>query len=56
MPEKTFLVLLKTREIQEVRAASVEMYGLHLAFLTSNGKLAALFLMELVESYREVGS
>jgi hypothetical protein len=35
-------------------AASVEFHGEHLIFLSSNGKLAALFLMEIVESWSEL--
>jgi hypothetical protein len=34
----------------------VEFYGEHLAFLNAEGKLAALFLMEIVESWNEIGS
>jgi hypothetical protein len=54
MPNKTFLVRLRSDAIQYVRAAKVEMHGEHLAFLTANGKLAALFMFEIVESWNEM--
>jgi hypothetical protein len=38
------------------RAATVEMHGEHLAFLTAKGKLAALFVLETVESWNEIVS
>jgi hypothetical protein len=34
-----------------VMAASAEIHGEHIALLTSKGKLAALFLTEVVESW-----
>jgi hypothetical protein len=33
----------------------VEIHGEHLAFLTAKGKLAALFLLDMVESWNEIG-
>ena len=54
MPNKTFLVRLRSDALQRVRAATVEMHGEHLVFLTAEGELAALFLMELVESWNEI--
>jgi hypothetical protein len=54
MPNKTFLVRLRNDALQHVRAATVEMQGEHLVFLTEKGELAALFLMELVESWNEI--
>jgi hypothetical protein len=36
-----------------VIAASAEIHGEHLIFLRSNGSLAALFLLEIVESWSE---
>ncbi len=41
MPNKTFLVRLRSDAIQYVRAATVEIHGEHLVFLTAEGKLAA---------------
>ena len=53
-----FLVQNKAPEVsnQIVIAASLEVHDEHLVFLNSEGKLAALFLMVNVESWREVGS
>jgi hypothetical protein len=56
MPNKTFLVRLRSNAVQQVRANTVEIHGKHLAFLTENGKLAALFLLDLVESWNEIAS
>ena len=56
MPNKRFLVRLRTNAFQQVRAATVEVHGDHLAFLTEKGKLAALFLLDVVESWNEIGS
>jgi hypothetical protein len=56
MTDKTFLVRLKPRElkIQPVIAAHAEIQAEHIVLLDSTGKLAALFLMELVESWTEL--
>ncbi len=40
--------------LQHVRAATVEFYGDHLVLLDSQGKLAALFMMEIVESWNVI--
>jgi hypothetical protein len=55
MPNKTILVKLRSAAIQHVRAARVEIHGGQLAFVTSGGKLSALFLLEHVESWNEIG-
>jgi hypothetical protein len=55
MLNKTFLVRLRNNAIHQVRAVTVEIHGEHLAFLTAKGKLAALFLLDLVESWNEIG-
>jgi hypothetical protein len=47
---RTFLVRLRNGAIQHVRAATIEVHGGHLVFLTAKGKLAAVFLLDLVES------
>jgi len=47
---KTFLVRLKSNALQHVTAATVEMRGKHLVFLTAKGELAALFSLAIVES------
>lgn len=54
MPNRTFLVRLRSDAIQQVRAATIEMHGEHLVFLTAKGKLAAVFLLDLVESWNEI--
>jgi hypothetical protein len=54
---KTFLVKFKPSAlgvVQTVIAATVEVHDEHLTFLNSQGKLAALFLLELIQSYREL--
>jgi hypothetical protein len=53
---KTYLVCCKTPEIstQSVVAASCDVYGEHLVFLNSKGELAAVFLLEIVESWSVV--
>jgi hypothetical protein len=56
MPNKTFLVRLRSDANQHVRATTVEVHGNHLVFLTEKGKLAALFLLDLVESWNEIAS
>jgi hypothetical protein len=54
MLNTTFLVRLKTHAFQQVRAATVEMHGNQLVFLTAKGKLAALFSFAIVESWNEM--
>jgi hypothetical protein len=51
--EQTYLVALKppSQAVQHVIAATVEVHGKHLVFLNAEGKLAALFLMEIVRSW-----
>jgi hypothetical protein len=58
MPDKTFRVLLKppSGAIQHVSASRFEIQGKHLVFLDSKGGLAALFLMEIVESWSEIAA
>ncbi len=53
MDDKRYLVSCKTPEIsmQSVVAASGEVHGEHLVFLNSRGELAAMFLLEIVESW-----
>jgi hypothetical protein len=54
MPNRTFLVRLRSDAIQQVRAATIEVHGQHLVFLTAKGKLAAVFSLDLVESWNEI--
>ena len=58
MADKTYLIWLKPSVItsQLVIAASVEIRGDHLIFLRSDGSLAALFVMEIVEGWSEFDS
>jgi hypothetical protein len=58
MTDKTYLVRLKPQELglRAVIATSAEVHGEHIALLNSRGKLAALFLMEIVESWRVLGN
>jgi hypothetical protein len=58
MPDKTFLVQYKAPEPSSriVVAARLEVHGEQLVFLNSEGKLAALFLMEIFESWHEIAS
>jgi hypothetical protein len=54
MPNRTFLVRLRSNEIQEVRAATVEVHGEYLVFLLAEGKLTALFQLDMVKSWNEM--
>jgi hypothetical protein len=55
MAERRFLVRFKIRQMpmQPVIASIVQIQGDHLVFLDSDGKLVALLLMVLVESWSE---
>jgi hypothetical protein len=55
MTDKTFLVRLKqVLHSHLVIAANAEIHGEHLVFLRADGSLAALFALEVVESWSEV--
>lgn len=56
MADTAYLVRFKGGEPppELVIADTVEFHGDHLAFLRSNGSLAALFLLESVESWSAV--
>jgi hypothetical protein len=56
MVDKTFIVRFKARELsnQLVIAANAEIYADHMVLLNSTGTLAALFLLEVVESWTEL--
>jgi hypothetical protein len=58
MTDKACLVRLKPREmgLQIVIAARAEFDGEYIALLNFNGKLAALFLIEIVESWSVLGN
>ena len=55
MTDKTFVVRFKARELstQLVIAANAEIHADHMVLLNSTGKLAALFLLEAVESWTD---
>jgi hypothetical protein len=50
---QTYLVALKlpSRAVQHVIATSLEIHGEHLVFFNAEGELAALFLLEIVQSW-----
>jgi hypothetical protein len=52
---KTYLVKFQppSSALQHVQAASFEMHGEHLVFLTSKSKLAAIFSLKIVQSWSE---
>lgn len=56
MTDKTFLIRFKPPDLrtQSVIAARAEIHGEHLVLLNKEGKLTALFLLEVVESWSEV--
>ena len=58
MTDKACLVRFKPREIglQIVIAARAEFHGEYIVLLNSKGNLAALFLMEMVESWSVLGN
>jgi hypothetical protein len=58
LTDKTYLVRFKPRELglTVVIAARAEFHGEYIALLDSKGKLAALFLMEIVESWNVLGN
>jgi hypothetical protein len=56
MPGKSCLIRFKQSNLTTdlVFASSAEIHGEHLVFLHADGSLAALFLLELVESWSEI--
>ncbi len=57
MTNKTFLIQFKSAIFlspQPVLAERAEIRGEHLVLLDSKGKLTALFLLDIVESWSEV--
>jgi hypothetical protein len=55
MSDKLYLIRFKASELicHAVIAARAEIHGEHLVFLRSEGRLAALFLLEIVENWSE---
>jgi hypothetical protein len=56
MADRTYIVRFKQPEVSAeiFVAASAEIHGDHIALLNSNGQLAALLVLEFVESWNEV--
>lgn len=56
MSGKSYLVRMRAPSgaLQHVTASTVEIHDEHLIFCDSEGKLAALFLLEIVESWNEI--
>jgi len=56
MADAAYLVRFKRAELtpELVIAETIEFQGEHLVFLRSDGALAALFVLEIVESWSEV--
>jgi hypothetical protein len=56
---KTYIVKFKPPSLghsQTVIASTVEIHDEHLIFCDSEGKLAALFLLEVVQSWNEIST
>jgi hypothetical protein len=55
MRDKTYLVRVKGSDVSPhiVIAASAEIHGEHLVCLRLDGRLVALFMLEMVESWSE---
>lgn len=58
MPNKTYQVRLRppSSAVQHVVAAEIRMLDNHLVFLDGKGDVAALFLVDLVESWDAIPS
>jgi hypothetical protein len=56
MADTAYLVRLKRADLppELVMAETIEVHEEHLAFLKADGSLAALFVLEIVESWYEV--
>jgi hypothetical protein len=56
MSDKEYLIRFKETDLAPVLviAASVEFHGENIVFLKSDGTLAALFVLEIVESWSEI--
>jgi hypothetical protein len=56
LADKTYIVRFKPPQlgIQLVAASSAQIHGEHIALLNSNGQLAALLLLDIVESWMVV--
>lgn len=56
MPNTAYLVRFRGTDLppELVIAENIEFHGEHLVFLRSDGTLAALFVLEIIESWSEV--
>jgi hypothetical protein len=56
MADTAYLVRFKGGDLppELVIAENIELHGEHIAFVRSDGSLAALFVLEIVESWSEV--
>jgi hypothetical protein len=56
MADTAYLVRFKGADLppEVVIAETIELHGEHIAFVRSDGSLAALFVLEIVESWSEV--
>jgi hypothetical protein len=56
MADAAYLVRFKRADLppELVIAENIEFHGEHVAFVKSDGSLAALFVLEVVESWSEV--
>ena len=57
MADKTYIVKFKPSAlgvVQTVVASTVEIHDEHLIFCNAKGELAALFLLEIVQSWNEM--
>ncbi len=59
MADKVYIVKFKPQApgvAQTVIASTVEIHDEHLVFCNATGELAALFLLEIVQSWNEISS
>jgi hypothetical protein len=52
MVDHNYRVCLKTQTVHHVIASTVELHGDHLVFVNSKGQFTALFLKDLVRSWK----
>lgn len=55
MADRRFFIRFKSTQsdIQRVIAERAEVHGEHLVFINSEGEMAAMFLLEIVESWSD---
>jgi hypothetical protein len=52
MADHIYRVHLTTQTVQHITASTVQLHGDHLVFVNSKGQLTALFLKDLVRSWK----